>query len=103
MPMLVSSCLCTDALILKWVHYTCQLSYLHEAKGSWCCCIAGSNGSGVAQVLSVDEERQSGLNRSGRVSGDASSSKGLNNGKSQGGSGAGVSLFGSYKAPFKRQ
>ncbi|DBB10492.1 hypothetical protein WJX82_004355 [Trebouxia sp. C0006] len=63
----------------------------------------GSNGSGVAQVLSVDEERQSGLNRSGRVSGDASSSKGLNSGKSQGSSGAGVSLFGSYKAPFKRQ
>ncbi|KAA6420009.1 MAG: hypothetical protein FRX49_10031 [Trebouxia sp. A1-2] len=63
----------------------------------------GSNGSGVAQVLSVDEERRSGHNRNGRAYGDASSSKALNSGRSQGSSGAGVSLFGSYKAPFKRQ
>ncbi|DBA76924.1 hypothetical protein WJX77_000140 [Trebouxia sp. C0004] len=63
----------------------------------------GSNGSGVAQVLSVDAERQSGHSRSGRAYGDASSSKGLNGGRSHGSSGAGVSLFGSYKAPFKRQ
>lgn len=54
-------------------------------------------------MLSVDEERQSGLNRSGKAYGDASSSKGLDGGRSSGGSGAGVSLFGSYKAPFKRQ
>lgn len=63
----------------------------------------GSNGSGVAQVLSVDDERQSGLTKSGRAYGDASSSNGLNNERSHGSSGAGVSLFGSYKAPFKRQ
>ena len=78
---------------------------------------AGSQGSGVAQVLSVDQERQPGLsrsNRNGHGSGSNSNvnangnSNGSGNGRgSQGSNGGnpskGVSLFGSYKAPIKPQ
>lgn len=78
---------------------------------------AGSQGSGVAQVLSVDQERQPGLsrsNRNGHRSGGNSNvnangnSKGSSNGRgglrSNGGNPSkGVSLFGSYKAPIKQQ
>lgn len=67
----------------------------------------GSPGSGVAQVLSVDEERlvddrvrkpaQSSSNGNGAASSDSSGS-----GSKQKQAG-GVSLFGSYKAPIKRE
>lgn len=87
--------------------------------------IAGSHGSGVAQILSVDQERQSQLGRSQPRSGNGNANgKGNGNGGGNGNSresngrsvgngaqgngvstkkGGGVSLFGSYKAPIKRQ
>lgn len=77
---------------------------------------AGSQGSGVAQVLSLDQERQPGLSRSNRNGSGSGSSSNVNangnsgNGNGRGGQGSnggnpgkGVSLFGSYKAPIKQQ
>ena len=80
---------------------------------------AGSQGSGVAQVLSLDQERQPGLSRSNRNGSGSGSSSNVNaNGTSHGNGNAygrggqgskggnpskGVSLFGSYKAPIKQQ
>ena len=78
---------------------------------------AGSQGSGVAQVLSVDQERQPGLSRSNRIGHGTGSNSSVNanrhnNGSGNGRSGQGnnggnpskgVSLFGSYKAPIKQQ
>ena len=72
----------------------------------------GSPGSGVAQVLSVDEERlvdnrmkRQPQNGSGNGSGGTGSSVKTENGSGSGSSGkqaGGVSLFGSYKAPIRR-
>ena len=70
-------------------------------------CTAGSHGSGVAQVLSVDDERLSGNNRSNIAYSNGDSKQADTVGKSNGDPGAkkasGVSLFGSYKAPVKHQ
>ncbi|KAL3141467.1 hypothetical protein ABBQ32_005030 [Trebouxia sp. C0010 RCD-2024] len=71
----------------------------------------GSQGSGVAQILSVEEERQLGLHKNSQ---NGSSSSAVGNGGNGNGSDeghasnggttkAGVSLFGSYKAPVKQQ
>ena len=69
--------------------------------------IAGSHGSGVAQVLSVDDERQSGNSKSSSAHSNGDSRQTDKLGKSNGNPGAskasGVSLFGSYKAPVKSQ
>ena len=76
--------------------------------------IAGSHGSGLAQMLSVDQERQSQLDRSQARSGVSSNGNSSeSNGSSVGNvaqdngakskKGNGVSLFGSYKAPIKQQ
>lgn len=75
---------------------------------------AGSQGSGVAQILSVEQERQSGLHKHAQ---NGSNSNAIGNGISNGsGNGSneghasnggntknGVSLFGSYKSPVKQQ
>lgn len=72
---------------------------------------AGSPGSGVAQVLSVDEERlvDDRAKRPPQVAkgGSRDDNGRSNNGAASNGDGqkqkqAGVSLFGSYKAPIKR-
>lgn len=81
----------------------------------FCLLHAGSQGSGVAQILSVEEERQLGLHRNGQ-NGSSSSSAVGNGGNVVNGNGsdeghasnggstkAGVSLFGSYKAPVRQQ
>lgn len=77
--------------------------------------IPGSHGSGVAQVLSVEQERQSAFSRNSHLGSNGSGSRnsnengdgingiysnitGVNNKKS-----GGVSLFGSYKAPVRPQ
>lgn len=68
----------------------------------------GSPGSGVAQVLSVDEERLVD-ERANRLPKAANgNSEDVNAGPSNGSSpkqkqSSGVSLFGSYKAPIKRE